>query len=204
MFTYLMASFTSTSDLFDLSDLFSSLRTAVNQIKTGRRMSLWFLFVTSGEREESLQPPTVLQNLHYGQAAAQHRRAEGHDRVFHRPHHQNRRDVPGAGNPHRLVQMWLKVHLKSSQETNYSFLFIWSTKLEKNKAMDCFYTAIRPSIRIIDSNIKPQFLLFNTLFLNGCYAFVFSNMYLICHPLHLYLDRISTKQNRIKQKDFNR
>lgn len=51
----------------------------------------------SGEREEGVQPPALLQDLHHGQTASEHRRAEGHDRVLHRPHHKNGGDVPGAG-----------------------------------------------------------------------------------------------------------
>lgn len=54
--------------------------------------------VRAGERAEGLQPATFLQDLHDGQAATEHWRAEGHDGVLHWPHHQDWGDVAGAGN----------------------------------------------------------------------------------------------------------
>lgn len=37
----------------------------------------------AGERAEGLQPAAFLQDLHDGQAATEHRRAEGHDGVLY-------------------------------------------------------------------------------------------------------------------------
>jgi len=51
----------------------------------------------AGEWAQGVQSTQLLQSVHDGPPATQHRRTEGHDRILHRSHHQAGGDEPRAG-----------------------------------------------------------------------------------------------------------
>jgi len=53
--------------------------------------------VSVGERAQGVQPAELLQSVHDGPSAAEHWRAEGHDRVLHRSHNEAGRNGTRAG-----------------------------------------------------------------------------------------------------------
>lgn len=89
--------------------------------------------VGAGERAEGLQPAALLQDLHDGQATSEHRRAEGHDRVLHWSHHQDRGDVPGAGNS-ALCRTHFDKHDDgpSLENNNVYFVFVFPEKYSQD------------------------------------------------------------------------
>ena len=53
--------------------------------------------VSVGERTQGVQPTQLLQSVHNGPSAAQHRRAERHDRVLYRSHNKAGRNGTRVG-----------------------------------------------------------------------------------------------------------